>query len=285
MFSYLWVICETEKQTQMFKLADFWHTERLRKSEGSRATHFSYDNRSSEKTKWNNSVHSSKWSRHNSGVAQYIDEQLGSNQPERKRWVRELEKKVKVEAKTLGAIQIMIGLIQIGFGIISFFIVGSFYAPLASVSYFPCWGGIFFIVAGSISVSTTKYRNRSLVKCNVGMQVTSATLATIGIILYTAQLCINQPYFFYGYPGPYPERTLLFNKVGNGLCTVHLLFCLLEFCITVPTAHFGCQATCCNKMDMDLVPIVIVGDDVAPAENNPAPPTYSDIMLSPSADG
>uniref|UniRef100_A0A670HL98 Membrane spanning 4-domains A8 n=1 Tax=Podarcis muralis TaxID=64176 RepID=A0A670HL98_PODMU len=219
------------------------------------------------------------------GVAQYIDEQLGSNQPERKRWVRELEKKVKVEAKTLGAIQIMIGLIQIGFGVVSFFLVDSFYAPLANASYFPCWGGIFFIVSGSISVSTTKYRNRSLVKCNVGMHVTSATLATIGIILYTAQLCINQPYFFYGYPGLYPERTLLFNKVGNGLCTVHLLFCLLEFCITVPTAHFGCQATCCNKMDMDLVPIVIIGDDVAPAENNPAPPTYSDIVLSPSVDG
>ncbi|XP_053253402.1 membrane-spanning 4-domains subfamily A member 8-like isoform X1 [Podarcis raffonei] len=219
------------------------------------------------------------------GVAQYIDEQLGSNQPERKRWVRELEKKVKVEAKTLGAIQIMIGLIQTGFGIVSFFLLDSFYAPLVNMTYFPCWGGIFFIVSGSISVSTTKYRNRSLVQCNVGMQVTSATLATIGIILYTAQLCINQPYFFYGYPGPYPETTLLFNKVGNGLCTVHLLFCLLEFCITVPTAHFGCQATCCNEMDMDLVPIVIVGDDVAPAENNPVPPAYSDIMLSPSVDG
>ncbi|XP_053253438.1 membrane-spanning 4-domains subfamily A member 15-like isoform X3 [Podarcis raffonei] len=173
------------------------------------------------------------------GVAQYIDEQLGSNQPERKRWVRELEKKVKVEAKTLGAIQIMIGLIQTGFGIVSFFLLDSFYAPLVNMTYFPCWGGIFFIVSGSISVSTTKYRNRSL----------------------------------------------LFNKVGNGLCTVHLLFCLLEFCITVPTAHFGCQATCCNEMDMDLVPIVIVGDDVAPAENNPVPPAYSDIMLSPSVDG
>ncbi|XP_032996790.1 uncharacterized protein LOC117041753 [Lacerta agilis] len=219
-------------------------------------------------------------------VAQYIDEQLGSNQPGRKRWVRELEKNVKVEAKTLGAIQIIIGLIEIGFGIVSFFIMDTFYVPLADSALFPCWSGTFFIVSGSISVSTTKYRNRCLVKCNVGAHVTSATAATIGIILYTAQLCLNQPYFFQGYPGSHPERTLLFNKVGNGLCAVLLLFCLLEFCITVPTAHFGCQATCCNKeMDMDLVPIVIVGDDVAPAENNPAPPTYSDTVLSPSVEG
>ncbi|KAJ6654153.1 hypothetical protein lerEdw1_007422 [Lerista edwardsae] len=94
-------------------------------------------------------------------------------------------------------IQIIIGLIHIGFGGVEAVISTMYYVSVATIGGYPFWGGIFFIVSGSLSVSSEK--NPSVLKCNVGFNILSAIMALVGIILYVTELAINKPY--YGYPG------------------------------------------------------------------------------------
>ncbi|XP_015283831.1 PREDICTED: membrane-spanning 4-domains subfamily A member 8-like, partial [Gekko japonicus] len=164
------------------------------------------------------------------------------------------------------AIQIMIGLMHIGFGAVSLTVFGQVYIPLAAVGGYPFWGAIFFIISGSLSVSVENHLSKSLVKCSMGMNITSAVMALTGIILYISELIVNI----------LPGDT---NPVGVGLGVLLLFFSLLEFGITVSTAHFGCQVTCCNDdPDMVFVPYTVSGG-VACAEGHPAPPAYE--ALSP----
>ncbi|XP_048340509.1 membrane-spanning 4-domains subfamily A member 8-like [Sphaerodactylus townsendi] len=151
-----------------------------------------------------------------------------------------LEKMLKVEAKTLGVTQIMIGLIHIGFGAVPLVLFGNYF-PLTSFLGYPFWGGGCalweFIASGSLSVSIENHLNRCLVQSSVGMNITSAVMALTGVSLYISELILNRSFFF-------------FLKVSNsvGPSVLLLLFSLLEFCITVSTAHFGCQAVCCNSV-------------------------------------
>ncbi|XP_077175101.1 membrane-spanning 4-domains subfamily A member 8-like [Paroedura picta] len=209
------------------------------------------------------------------GVIQYVGQQPGNtnSQPEQSPQQRVQDKLRKVETKTLGAIQIIIGLMHIGFGGVSAVLVGLYYIPLAIVGLYPFWGGIFFIASGSLSVSAENPMGASLVKCSVGMNITSAVMALIGMILYIAELAINSLYSFHLY---------LSGAVGFGLGVMLFLFSLLEFCITVWTAHFGCQATCYkSEMAMIVVPCTISGNGAAPDEADPVPPSYNDEAFSP----
>ncbi|XP_060118461.1 membrane-spanning 4-domains subfamily A member 12-like [Heteronotia binoei] len=199
------------------------------------------------------------------GVTQYAGQPISPSQQNPQAGV--LEKMLKVEAKTLGAIQIMIGLIHIGFGAVSLTIFGqSYYLPLAAIGGYPFWGAVFFIISGSLSVSAENHLSKPLVKSSVGMNITSAVMALTGVILYISELLIN---VISSDPSP----------AGLGLGVLLLLFSLLEFCITVSTAHFGCHVACCNNDPaMVFVPYTVSGG-VACAEGNPAPPAYEAVSL------
>ncbi|XP_033062273.1 membrane-spanning 4-domains subfamily A member 12-like isoform X4 [Trachypithecus francoisi] len=67
----------------------------------------------------------------------------------------------KEEAKALGVIQIMVGLMHLGFGIILCLIVFPYgrvyrFASTAVISGYPFWGGLSFIISGSLTVSASK---------------------------------------------------------------------------------------------------------------------------------
>ncbi|XP_077177229.1 membrane-spanning 4-domains subfamily A member 12-like [Paroedura picta] len=203
------------------------------------------------------------------GVTQYVGQPFSPPQQNPQGWG--LEKMLKVEAKALGTVQIMVGLMHIGFGAVSV-LIRQVYTPLAAIGGYPFWGGVFFIISGSLSVSVENQLSKYLVQCSVGMNITSAVMALIGVILYMSE--VSGQYQF-------TER----NPVGLGLGVLLLLFSLLEFCITVSTAHFGCQVACCkNDPTMVLVPYTVnsgvayPGGNPAPpvahAEGNPAPPAY-----------
>ncbi|KAH0621092.1 hypothetical protein JD844_022119 [Phrynosoma platyrhinos] len=203
------------------------------------------------------------------GTMQYVQyggQQFGSSniplQPNL--LVKPLEKLLKVETKTLGAIQIFNGLIHIGLGAISAVLFGRQYVGLAVIGGYPFWGGLFFIISGSLSVSAMNHLSISLVKWSVGMNIVSAIMALTGISLYIAELIIN------GYYQP-----SLVGSVGLGISALLFLFSLLEFCITVSAAHFGCQATCCNNaMIVTYVPHTVFGDGSNLVQGNPAPLYY-----------
>ncbi|XP_061468731.1 membrane-spanning 4-domains subfamily A member 15-like [Rhineura floridana] len=224
---------------------------------------------------------------------QYVGQPAGSpnNQPQQNRQAGLMEKLLKVETKTLGAIQIIIALIHIGFGSVSAVIAGLGYLSIATIGGYPFWGGIFFIVSGSLSVSAEKHLTPGLVRCSVGMNITSAVMAGVGIILYLIQLSLNPSYRYnydpdYGYGYGYWA-----TPVGTGLSVLLLLFSMLEFCIAVSTAHFGCQAACCtNDPPMVYIPYTVSGVEAAPTERNlppppppaaAAPPAYDSVDFSP----
>uniref|UniRef100_A0A8D0AWR6 Uncharacterized protein n=1 Tax=Salvator merianae TaxID=96440 RepID=A0A8D0AWR6_SALMN len=179
---------------------------------------------------------------------QYVGQPVRSaiNQPQQGVPETALQKFLKAETKTLGAIQIMIGLIHIGFGAVSAAFSGPYYSSLATIGGYPFWGGLFFIVSGSLSVLTAKCLTSSLMQCSVGMNITSAVMASIGIILYIAQLALNQTPTQYPDYGPASHMNRIVST-GSGLSVLLLLFSFLELCITVLTAHVGCRAVCCNN--------------------------------------
>ncbi|XP_066476099.1 membrane-spanning 4-domains subfamily A member 8-like [Tiliqua scincoides] len=174
------------------------------------------------------------------------------------------------------AIQIIIGLIHIGFGGVESVISLGYYFSVATIGGYPFWGGLFFIISGSLSVSSEK--NAGAMKCSVGFNIVSAIFALVGIILYVSELAINASYSQGSYEGYHAVC------IGTGLSALLLLFSLLEFSITVSTAHFGCQMYCC-KDDPEIsvfVPYMVTGVGAVPAEGNPSPPSYDNIAFSPA---
>nr|XP_020648107.1 membrane-spanning 4-domains subfamily A member 15-like isoform X2 [Pogona vitticeps] len=97
------------------------------------------------------------------GMVQYLQyggQEGGSSQPQQNRLVGRLDTFLKAEAKTLGAIQIIIGLIHIGFGGVA--IIFSTPFQVAAHGFFSFWGGVLFIASGSLSVAAEKYLDKFL---------------------------------------------------------------------------------------------------------------------------
>ncbi|XP_063172265.1 membrane-spanning 4-domains subfamily A member 8-like [Candoia aspera] len=124
------------------------------------------------------------------GTIQYIYGN-SSLQPQLNPWQGPLNKILKANLKILGTIQILIALTHFGFGTISSMVYSPPYIPVSTFGAYPYWGGLFFIISGSLSVSAENHLTSSLVKCSVGMNITSAVMASFGIILYSVELALN----------------------------------------------------------------------------------------------
>lgn len=182
--------------------------------------------------------------------------------------------KVLKEGKVLGAIQILIGLIHIGLGSVMGTHISRYYYYTAVSFYagFPFWGGIWFILSGSLSVSAEKQpRSTCLLGGSLGLNIISAICSVTGIIVLIIDMSINPSYI---YPDNYPYQDVV---PGMAISGVLLIFCLLEFCIACTSAHFGCQLVCCTQNNVDVVyPNVFVASSmVIPEPANSPPLTYS----------
>ncbi|XP_070623527.1 membrane-spanning 4-domains subfamily A member 8-like isoform X2 [Erythrolamprus reginae] len=219
---------------------------------------------------------------------QYGAQQLGipTNAPQQVPQKGPLERFFNAEPKVLGTVQIVIGLIHIGFGAASVSsITGRYYfLTLSSIGGYPFWGGIFFITSGSLCVSAANHRNSCLVKSSAAMNIISAIMSLSGICLHLSELIIYNRSSRYVYP--YTDTDLatvqsLYN-IRYGVSCMLLLFSLLEFCIAVPLAHFVCQATCCgdDQPTMVFVPYQVISGEEVAAEPNPLPPppTYDNTV-------
>ncbi|CAK6449317.1 unnamed protein product [Pipistrellus nathusii] len=140
------------------------------------------------------------------------------------------------EGKVLGAIQILNGLIHIGLGtILGTFIAGR-YTPISFLGGYPFWGGILFIIAGSLSVASEELpRSSCLLNGSLGLNIISAICSVVGILLFITELIVNPL-------GYYHSNDIYWGLVPGIITTVVLLiFSLLEFCIACTAAHFGFQ--------------------------------------------
>ncbi|XP_004478000.1 B-lymphocyte antigen CD20 [Dasypus novemcinctus] len=85
------------------------------------------------------------------------------------------------ESKALGAIQIMNGLFHIALGGILMVPMGM-YAPICVIVWYPLWGGIMYIISGSLLAAAETNPRNSLVKGKMVMNSLSLFAAISGII-------------------------------------------------------------------------------------------------------
>ncbi|XP_039597904.1 membrane-spanning 4-domains subfamily A member 4A-like isoform X1 [Polypterus senegalus] len=141
------------------------------------------------------------------------------------------------EAKALGVVQIMIGILNILLGIILFSSL-SFAFSHTGILF---WGGIFYIISGSLSVASDRYQ-KSLINGNLAMNIISSISSGIGIILCGIHLIIFMDFYdrYYSYG----------SQLENGVVGVLLVFLLLELCVAISSAAFSCKVLCCNDTPM-----------------------------------
>ncbi|XP_057584790.1 B-lymphocyte antigen CD20 [Hippopotamus amphibius kiboko] len=85
------------------------------------------------------------------------------------------------ESKALGAVQIMNGLFHIALGGLLFIHI-EVYAPICVTLWYPLWGGIMYIISGSLLTAGEKTSMKSLVRARIIMNSLSLFTAISGII-------------------------------------------------------------------------------------------------------
>ncbi|XP_016042094.2 membrane-spanning 4-domains subfamily A member 12-like [Erinaceus europaeus] len=141
------------------------------------------------------------------------------------------------EAKSLGAIQIIIGLMHMSFGVVLGLVCFTYrdvfgFTSIAFLSGYPFWGGLFFIITGALTICASKDLSSCLVKSSLGMNIFSAILSFTGVILLLVDESING-YFSQDYWAVLS---------GKGISAVLIIFSLLDFCVAFTTAYLANQA-------------------------------------------
>ncbi|XP_044281599.1 membrane-spanning 4-domains subfamily A member 4A-like [Varanus komodoensis] len=213
---------------------------------------------------------------------QYVQYQ-GSpgNPPQQFPQLGALGKAVLRNAKPLGAIQIIIGLLHIIFAICLCFTVHFSY-----VHYSEIYSGIIFVASGSVSVSAKKHLNSNLVNCSVGMNIMSAIGALTGIILNVMLLALHSTLLLAGYNhlqqdmyDPAYKSMYFSENLLYGFIITFLLLKLVQFCTVVLVAHFGCRTNCCiDDVAIAYVPCTSTGGHLSPTEDCPAHLTYVKVV-------
>lgn len=124
------------------------------------------------------------------------------------------------ETITLGAIQIIIGLMHI----LSSMSRELYRCAVLGYSGYLVWGGISFVVSGSLSVWTKKDPNPCVVNVNIGAHMVSAFFSLLGICILITDMIVTPCFMFYS--------VTIFP------------FAILEFCLTCVVSCFGFQVLC-----------------------------------------
>ncbi|XP_078521477.1 membrane-spanning 4-domains subfamily A member 4A-like [Lissotriton helveticus] len=158
-----------------------------------------------------------------------------------------LKRFIEGEPKTLGAIQMVIGILQI--------FLGAFLCALpqtrdsiftfTGVSF---WTSIFYIISGALSVATERIGTLSLVKGSLGMNIVSTSFAGIEIIIASIDLGVD----------PSSRCPYGFCNAQKPIVSVLLILSLLEFSLGLSTSVFGCKSICCSGNTMDAQPMLAV---------------------------
>ncbi|XP_044536891.1 membrane-spanning 4-domains subfamily A member 8-like [Gracilinanus agilis] len=191
-----------------------------------------------------------------------------------------IEQKVLNEGKVLGAIQILIGLLHIGFGSV---LVTSIFEGHISISFwggYPYWGGISFIISGTFSVIAqkppiTSYKTKRSLEANIVSTIFSA----VGVILLITELSISSgKYYYTEYGFAYYNSGV---ASGVGISAVLLIFSVLELAISSMCSHAGCQAVCCQTNQVALaVAVPLPGTHMVPPMGIPQPAVNSLVYSS-----
>ncbi|XP_032083379.1 membrane-spanning 4-domains subfamily A member 4A-like isoform X2 [Thamnophis elegans] len=168
------------------------------------------------------------------------------------------------EPVALGITQIFIGFIGIVFGILANLIdTGSSDFLLIKIPY---WGGILHIISGSLTVAAARNPKIPLVKGMLAMNVISAITAGLGIVFLSFSVSSLLP-FDIGDTCNYhrydtKEKCDETQNIGKGILVFLIVVNILEFCISISVASFGCKMLC---RDPFTETIVVVYQNVTPS--------------------
>ncbi|XP_055987969.1 membrane-spanning 4-domains subfamily A member 15 [Sorex fumeus] len=167
------------------------------------------------------------------------------------------------EPKALGTVQILIGLIHLGFGSVLLMVRRGHVAMLFIEGGIPFWGGACFIISGSLSVAAERSHTSCLVRTSLGTNILSATAAFAGTAILLMDFGVTN------------------WDVGRGYLAVLTIFTILEFFIAVIATHFGCQATRAQAN----APVIFLPNafstDFIPSPTASPPPAYDNVAYMP----
>ncbi|NWH53893.1 M4A15 protein, partial [Fregata magnificens] len=150
----------------------------------------------------------------------------------------------RAQPKALGTIHIFTGIIHVCFGII--LTVTEYRTPsLPVASGVLFWLGLLLLVSGSLLVESEKRDNILLVKtcCVVNMGVILSTL--VATLVHTTAITRNIPGCEINVPYQLKAEWCFRAEskiLSNGLDSMFVIFCLLEFCAAVAALAFGYDA-------------------------------------------
>ncbi|XP_038566632.1 membrane-spanning 4-domains subfamily A member 8-like [Micropterus salmoides] len=168
-------------------------------------------------------------------------------------------RRVQTSQSVLGAVQIMVGLLNIGLGAILCSSHGGFSWPMNEV-YFPFWLGGLFILFGTMSILSEKFPSPCLVLLSVILNLAGVAFAIAAIVLYSISvannylwwLCDRNYYYDYTTPSPASEEKALIDKCLEGKALVLMLvrsidavlvvLSALELCVVISSAVLGLKA-------------------------------------------
>ncbi|XP_065275984.1 membrane-spanning 4-domains subfamily A member 4A-like [Emys orbicularis] len=194
---------------------------------------------------------------------------------------RPLRKFYQGEPLALGITQILMGIVQVAFGII--LILANGYQIMAIHVGTPFWTGILYILSGFICVAAAKNPKISLVKAMLAMNTLSAVVAGAGIIFYSLSLTFRFPqqtcYWIEESKSCAPTSRVPADTMF-GVTMILLVFTILEFCVSISSAAFGCKTLCRDSYsDTSMVIYQNMGPPAALTNDPPkAPPPYQDTQ-------
>ncbi|XP_053417794.1 LOW QUALITY PROTEIN: membrane-spanning 4-domains subfamily A member 15 [Nycticebus coucang] len=199
------------------------------------------------------------------GIVQFEEPPLGTQTPRaiQPPDLQPMETFLTGEPKALGTVQILVGLIHLGFGSVLLMVRRGRAGMLFIESGVPFWGGACFLISGSLSVAAEKNRTSFLVRSSLSINILSAMAAFAGTAILLMDFGVTN------------------WDVGRGYLAVLTIFTILEFFIAVIATHFGCQATRAQaNAPVMFLPNAFSTDFNIPSPAASPPPAYDNVAYA-----
>ncbi|KYO32320.1 membrane-spanning 4-domains subfamily A member 4A [Alligator mississippiensis] len=166
-----------------------------------------------------------------------------------------LEKFQQGEPLALGITQILVGIQQTAFGIIMIALVDYHYPALQVGT--TIWTSVLCVISGSLSVAASRKPKIPLVKAVLALNSVSAVLLGVGLVVFFLSFtflhgvhhCTWDPEQMECVPAPLEVQGIL-----EGVIILLFILTLLQFCLALTGAAFGCKAICRDSyVDMAVV--------------------------------